>query len=459
MKSIRVLIAAVVATALVQGTAATSARGGSATSDVTWSDTESATGNAVSEWNQIAVDILTGLPGPAGGAPPAAQIHVGMVQGAVYDAVNAIGPQRYRPYLLHRRFSARASKDAAAATAANGVLHNIVSTVPNLSEEARATLLASLATQYANSLDAIANGRSERKGIAAGRAAAGAMIAARQDDGRFGPTQWVPDTAPGHWSPLMDPATGLPVLDPTPWVGRVKPFTLKTSSQFRTRGPKALSSDAWAREFNEVKALGAVNSTNRTTEQTYIARWWQSTPVVSWNEVARDLIARTGLGRTDSARLLAMENLSGADASINCWNDKYYWDFWRPWNAIHRAAEDGNPATEPDASWMPLIAAPYPDHPSGHLCQDAAHTRVLKRFFGDVIAGGYQITSRSLLLGPTDPTIRAFGSFSQAIAEIVEARIWAGLHYRTADIQGTALGRKVARYAVAHTLQPVRRPH
>lgn len=455
MRSIRVMIAAVAAAALVQGTASTSARGVSTTGDAT----SDPTGNAVTEWNQIAVDTLTGLPGPAGGAPPAAQIHVAMVQGAVYDAVNAIGPKRYRPYLVHRRFSGRASKDAAVATAANGVLHDIVSTVPNLPEETRATLLESLATQYADSLAVIPNGWSERRGMAAGRAAARAMSAARRDDGRFGPTQWVPSTAAGHWWPLMDPATGLPVLDPTPWAGAVDPFTLQTSSQFRTRGPNALSSDAWAREFNEVKALGAANSTTRTTEQTYIARWWQSTPVVSWNRVARDLIAREGLGRTDSARLLAMENLSGADASISCWNDKYHWDFWRPWNAIRRAGEDGNPATEPDPGWTPLIAAPYPDHPSGHLCQDAAHTQVLKRFFGNVVDGGYQITSRSVLLGPTDPTIRSFGSFSQAIAEVVEARIWAGLHYRTADLQGRALGRKVARYAALHYFQPVRHRH
>ena len=449
MKSIRVGTAAVMAAVLMPGTAEASADRVSPTSHVT--------GNVITEWNQIAVDTLTGLPGPAGGAPPAAQVHVAMVQGAVYDAVNAIGRKRYRPYLLRKRFSARASKDAAAATAANGVLRDIVSTVPNLPEETRAALLESLAMQYDESLADIPNGRSERKGIAAGRAAARPRRAARRDEGRCGASLWVPNNAPGHWAPLVDPATGLPVLDPTPWGGAVKPFALRTSSQFRTRGPNALSSDAWAREFNEVKRLGAADSTTRTTEQTYVARWWQSTPVVSWNQVARELIGRERLGRTDSARLLALENLSGADASINCWNDKYHWDFWRPWNAIRRAAEDGNPATEPDAGWTPLIAAPYPDHPSGHLCQDAAHTQVLKRFFGNAIDDGYQITSRSALLLPTDPKTRTFGSFSTAIAEIVEARIWAGLHYRTADLQGKALGRKVATYTACHILQPVRR--
>jgi hypothetical protein len=417
------------------------------------------TGNAVTAWNQIAVSTLIALPGPAGGAPPAAQVHVAMVQGAVYDAVNAIEPKHYRPYLLDRRFSARASKDAAVATAAHGVLYNIVSTVPNISDTDRAALLQALDTQYANSLAAIPNGPFKAQGVAAGNAAADAMIAAREDDGRFGPSQWVPNTDPGHWWPLTDQTTGQLILDPTPWVGGVKPFLMQSSSQFRTPGPNELSSTAWAQDFNEVKTIGAANSVVRTPEQTYIARWWQSTPVASWNAVASDLVSRNGLDIADSARLLAMENLSGADAAINCWNDKYYWDFWRPWNAIQRAAEDGNPATEPDPAWTPLITAPYPEHPSGHLCLDGAHTRVLQMFFGDVINGGYKITSISTLLEPDDPRTRTFGSFSQALAEIREARIWAGLHYRTADVQAEALGRNVADYMAANYFQPVGHAH
>jgi hypothetical protein len=271
---------------------------------------------------------------------------------------------------------------------------------------------------------------------------------------RFGPSQWVPNSAPGHWQPLLNP-DGTQMLDPTPWVGGVKPFLLQSSSQFRTAGPLALGSAAYAAEFNEVKALGAVNSATRTPEQTYIARWWQSTPVASWNAVARDLMGRNGVEAVDAARLLAMQNLSTADARINCWNDKYYWDFWRPWNAIPRAAEDGNPATEPDPTWTALITAPYPEHPSGHLCQDGAYLRVLGMFFGDAIEGGFQITSRSTLLLPDDPRTRTFSSFSQALAEIIEARIWAGLHYRTADVQAELLGRNVADYMAENYFQPV----
>jgi hypothetical protein len=413
---------------------------------------------AVTHWNAIAVNTLTGLPGPAGGAPPATQINMGMVQGAVYDAVNATTPKHHRPYLLKRRFAATASKEAAVATAAYAVLSNIVSTVPaSISFPTKASVLASLKSQYDASLGAIPDSPFKNRGVAAGQAAAEAMITARQGDGRFGPSQWVPNSAPGHWQPQVNPATGLPILDPTPWVGGVKPFLMTSSSQFRTAGPPALSSATWATEFNEVKSLGRATGSTRTADQTYIAKWWQSTPVASWNAVARDLIARNNLDLADSARLLAMQNLSAADAGINCWNDKYHFDFWRPWNAIPRAAEDGNTATDPDPTWTALITAPYPDHPSGHICNDGAHTGVLRMFFGDVIDGGYQITSASTFLGPADPKTRSFNSFSQALAELIEARIWAGLHYRTADVQAQQLGQNVVTYMAANYFQPVGR--
>jgi hypothetical protein len=409
-------------------------------------------GNAATEWNVTAVDTLVNLPGPAGGAPPASQVNVGMTQGAVFDAVNAID-RRYKPYLLTRRFPATASKDAAVATAAYTVLAHIVATVPaSISFPGRNAVLQSLASRYAASLAAIPTSSAKTQGIAAGTAAAAAMIDARQGDGRFGPSQWVPNRAPGHWQPLSTP-TGQPILDPTPWVGGVRPFLLQSSSQFRTPGPNGLSTAAWAKDFNEVKLLGSANSAVRTGTQTYIARWWQSNPVASWNAVASDLVAGYGLDLADTARLLAMENLSGADAAINCWNDKYFWDFWRAWNAIPRAIEDGNPATDPEP-WSALITAPYPEHPSGHICLDAAHTRVLQMVFGtDAPPGGFQITSASTLLDPADARTRSFSSFSQAIAELIEARIWAGLHYRAADVQAYDLGRNVADYMAANSFQ------
>jgi len=407
-------------------------------------------GNGVTEWNLIAVNTLVSLPPKAGGAPPASQINMGMTQGAVYDAVNAIGPEQYQPYLLKRRFSAKASKEAAVATAAYRVLSNIVSTVPaSIPFPTRDSLLQSIATQYAASLARISDSRSKAQGIAAGNAAADAMIAARQNDGRFAPFQSVSNPAPGHWQPLSP--GGTPMLDPTPWVGGVKPFLLQSQSQFRTAGPNALTSAAYAADFNEVKALGSVNSTVRTDDQRKFAIFWQSNPVATWNSVARQLVVLYGVDVTDSARLFAMQNLSAADAAITGWNDKYYWDFWRPWDAIHRAADDNNPATEADLTWTPLLTAPYPEHPSGHLSHDSAHLAVLRMFFGtDEIPGGYEVTS-------TQPgaTPRRFDRLSQALAEIIEARIWAGLHFRTADLQAVSLGRNVVNYMANNYFQQV----
>jgi len=372
-----------------------------------------------------------------------------MTQGAVYDAINAIEP-RHQPYLLATHFNANASKEAAAATAAYRVLSNIVSTVPaTIPFPNRASLQASLDAAYAASLDAIPNGPPKTEGINAGNAAADAMITARQNDRRFGPSPWVPNYEPGHWQPLLNP-DGTLQLDPTAWVANVRPFLIRSSSQFRTDGPNTLTSTAYAEDFNEVKALGRVDSTTRTPEQTHIAIFWQGAPPpLAWNGVARNLVEQYAIDIGDSALLFAMLNLSAADSAINCWNDKYYWDFWRPWTAIQRASEDGNPDTDPDPSWTALLTAPYPEHPSGHLSGDGAHLEVLQMFFGtDKIRFGV-ISSR--FPGET----RYFDRFSDALKEIIDARIWAGLHFRTADVQAKILGRKVVHYMEKHYFQPV----
>jgi hypothetical protein len=410
--------------------------------------------NEVTKWNEIATSTLVLIPGPAGGAPPALQVNMGMTQGAVYDAVNAITPHHHRPYLLKRRFSARASEEAAVATAAYRVLSDIIATVPaGIAFPNRGSLLQSLAAQYATSLASISDTQFKRQGIAAGNAAADVMIAARQNDGRFGPSQWVPNSAPGHWQPLLP--NGTAPLDSTAWIGGVQPFLLQSSAQFRTAGPHALTSAAYTAEFNEVKALGSVTSTARTPDQTHNALFWQSAggPALLWNGVARNLAEDPAhaLDNADTARLLAMMNLTAADAAINCWNDKYHFDFWRPWQAIRQADLDGNPATAPDPDWTPLLTAPYPDHTSGHLCLDGAHLSVLQMFFGtDVMHFG--VTS-SQFGGET----RFFERFSDPLREITEARIWAGLHFRAADVQGLNLGVNVANYMADNYFQPVGR--
>jgi hypothetical protein len=410
--------------------------------------------NEVTHWNEIATNILVAFPPAAGGAANSLQINLGMTQGAVYDALNAIEP-RYQPYLLQTRFARGASKKAATATAAYRVLSNIVSTVPDSIQFLnKQQLLDMLTAERTNSLNGIPDGPPKTIGIAAGNAAADAMIAARQNDGRFGPSPWVPNPAPGHWQPLV--VNGTPMLDPTAWVANVRPFLIQSPSQFRTDGPNALTSTAYAEDYNEVKALGSANSTTRTPEQTHIGLFWQSAggPALLWSGVARRLIAdpQYAVDMVDSALLFAMMNLSAADAAINAWNDKYYWDFWRPWNAIPRATEDSNPDTEPDAFWTALLTAPYPEHPSGHLSLDGAALEVLKMFFGTNQVR-FGVTS-SRFAGET----RYFDRFSDALNDIIDARVYAGLHFRTADVQGRILGRKVAHYMAKHYFQPLRSP-
>jgi hypothetical protein len=417
----------------------------------------------VLKWNRIAMSTLLQppmgtLPPVAGGAPAAAPIHLGMTQAAVYDAVNAIEPKHYRPYLLKRRFAATASEDAAVATAAYDVLSSIVRGVPQgIAFPNRQTLLDSLSAAYDESLGAIDDSPSKAQGIAAGHGAADAMIAAREGDGRYGPSQWrgapngdLNQIPVGHWSPLLP--NGTIALDPTPWVGGVRPFLIESSSQFRTPGPNALTGAAYTADYNEVKALGGdgvVTSTARTPDQTRTALFWTGAGGAFWSVVARDLIEDRNIDLANSARLLAMMNLAAADAVINCWNDKYYWDFWRPWNAIARAAEDGNPATVPEAGWTPLRSAPYPEHPSGHMCLDGGHVGALQLFFGtDEIA--FDVTSFVVTDHPNH-----YDRFSQTLDEIEDARVWAGLHFRTADVQGEQLGLNVAHYMGEHYFQPV----
>ena len=411
--------------------------------------------NEVTNWNQIATNTLVAFPAAAGGAASALQVNMAMPQGAVYDAVNAIEP-RHQAYLLTTQFNPTASKEAAVATAGYRVLSNIVQTVPpSIPFPNRTALQESLNAAYEASLNAIPDGEAKTEGIAAGNAAADAMIAARQGDGRFGPSQWEQSTGLGHWQPLLPDGTS--PLDPTPWVGGVDPFLLESSSQFRTDGPRELTSNQYAKDVNEVKALGGNGlpggtPSARTFEQTQIALFWQSVggPTITFNRVARDLVEDPsyGVDIDDSALLFGMLNLTVADASINCWNDKYHFDFWRPWQAIREADTDGNPKTEPDTSWAPLLTAPYPEHPSGHLCQDGALLTVLRSFFGrDKIS--FSVTSSRF----TQP--RDFGRFSEPLKEIIEARIWAGLHFRTADVQAAELGKNVAEFMKENYFQPL----
>ena len=409
--------------------------------------------NAATKWNRIAsTSIMTPAPVGAGQAPHLAVLSLAMVQGAVYDAVNAIDGGR-QPYLVAPQADPSFSKDAAVAAAAYGVLVGLFS-----------GQAASLLTQYNDSLAEIADGPAKAGGIGVGEATAAAMLAARANDGRFGPFTVVEGTDPGDWrlGPPQGPA-GTVARDPAPWVGNVHPFLVPNVEMLRTDGPNALTSAAYATDFNEIKALGSLTSTSRTPDETAAAIFWQDSGSAIWNRIYRDLAASEDLDVVESARLYAMTNLAAADGAIGCWNDKWHWSFWRPITAIRAAATDGNPATEADPNWVPLfdptvpVSGPplvtpgFPDHPAGHTCISSAAVNALQAFFGtDKIS----FTAVSNKCSPAPCPGRHFDRFSVALKEIIDARVWGGIHFRTADVQGSVLGKKVAHYLEKNYFQP-----
>jgi len=270
------------------------------------------------------------------------------------------------------------------------------------------------------------------------------MLAARTGDGRGGPQVAVPGTQPGQWRPTPP----LLAIDPVSWVGNVKPFLLPSGSMFRSDGPNALTSAAYAADFAEVKSLGSATSTTRTADETDAALWWQDNGAALYNRIVRNVGVGKGLGIVDAARLFAMTDLAGADAMINCWNDKYYWSFWRPITAIRLAGTDGNPGTVADPAWTPLIATPpFPDHPSGHSCEVGAFANTLQAFFGTDKVSFSAFSNNS-------QTTRHFARFSLMLKEVLDARVWGGIHFRTADVQGSVIGMKVSQYLVKHFFAP-----
>jgi hypothetical protein len=401
--------------------------------------------NEVTKWNEIAVNTVNAQ-APLASAPNAGSIFVAMVQGAVYGAVNAVD-RHGEPYLVNRSFP-KASADAAAATAAFRVLDTLFPSV-------------GLEIAYGGSLAGIPNGAAKAQGIEVGEIAAAAMLA-EGHDGRTVIGCTFGSGLAGVWEPLAGPG-GAPACDPTPWVGNAKPFVVESASQFRTAGPYPLDSAAYAADFNEVKALGAWNSATRTSAQTHAAAFWQTNPAANYNAIARRFVDQLSLDVADSARLFALLDLSAADALINAWNDKYYWNFWRPITAIHKADIDGNLATDKDLAWKPLFdpsvmdpaiigvgpptlltGPPYPEHPSGATSYASASMHAFEAFFGTDEMTFYATSSRF----PGEQ--RVFHRFSDLTNEVIEARIWAGIHFRNADVQAANLGREVVDYVHTH---------
>ena len=387
--------------------------------------------DTVTDWHAYAT---TALGATAGQTPPVSVLHLAMVHGAMYDAVNAID-RRYEPYLYEPRAARRwYSKDAAAATAAYHVLVGIL--------PAQQPTLAAL---YAASLASVPPGQARDGGVAVGAAAAATMLAARANDGRFGAPGFPIGTQPGQWRPTPPNF----VNDPNAWLARVRPFLIRNTSQYRSGGPNPLRSRRYAREFNEVKTVGSATSSIRTLNQTDAARYWAG-GFAPWILLAGQLSLARDLDLADNARLFARLYLTGADAGIACWTDKGRWLFWRPVTAIREAATDGNPATVADPAWLPLInTPPYPDHPSGLTCFGGAFAATLAHFFGTSRIA-FSVTSAN------SGTTRSYASFSQMLHEGINARVWSGIHFRTADEDGARIGVTVARYSMRHYFAPKR---
>lgn len=395
--------------------------------------------NEVTKWNEIAVTTVLAQP-PVASQPPAAAVFMATVQGAVYGAANAVD-RHGRPYLVDRSFP-KASLDAAVATAAFRVIDGTFSAQH-----------AALQAAYDSSLAAIPDGSSKEQGIEVGRIAAEAMLA----EGHFDPVAMPCDfgSGPGVFQVLAGQA-----CDPTEWVAHAVPFLVQSASQFGTAGPYPLTSAAYAADVNEVEALGSINSAVRTPEQSHIAAFWQSNPAPGYNALGRRFVAQLSLSTRDSALLFAMIDLNAADALINTWNDKYHWTFWRPIAAIRNADTDGNQDTVKDGSWTPLfdpslpvsvggvgpalITPPFPDHPSGHASATSATMNAFRSFFGTNDMTFFLTSSRF----PGEQ--RYYDHFSDVTDQVIEARIWAGIHFRHADQAAASLGRQVEAYTHEH---------
>jgi hypothetical protein len=297
-------------------------------------------------------------------------------------------------------------------------------------------------------LAAIPDGKAKADGIAIGEQVAKAVLAKRANDGlERNPTLGdlnPPAPGPGVWQPAPAP---LPVLGLR--LPGVRPLALRSGSQFRPDGPNALTSQEYAADFNQVKDLGRFDSATRTAEQTTQARFWTDHDIRQWNDGMLRLAAARGLDLVQTARMLAMAHVAGGDAMIACFDAKYHYWFWRPYQAIPQAGSDGNPATEPDPSWRPLGATPnFPEYPSAHACHSSAVVGALDAFF-DTDKVPFTLDSR------VTHTTRTYNRLQDVVKDVDLARVLVGFHFLNSDLQGTSLGRKVGRYVADHFFQPL----
>jgi hypothetical protein len=418
----------------------------------------SASADVVTDWNLNAARAATAACLHISGNGLVEARMYAMTHVAIHDALNAID-RRSRPYVFHAVASARTSQAAAVAAAARDVLVSVIALLPE-SPQCTANGIAQANADYAVALAAIPAGPAKTNGIALGQAAAAAILELRASDGSnqnmfdFG---YQGGTEPGEWR--FTP--GYPLAFGPDW-GKVTPFVLNRSSQFRPAPPYKLTSKKYAADLNEIKALGGDDITTpsaRTPEQTEIGRFWIESSPLSWNRLARAVSAARGLTVWENARLFGLLNLAMADGYIASWDTKYHYKYWRPVTAIQLADTDGNPDTEADPNWTPLeLTYPMPDYDSGHAVQGGAAAEVLKQVFGtDEIS--FTACSTSLPAGSncTDasPVLRSFSSFSEAADENAVSRIYIGIHFRNAVEEGVEHGRRISKRAVNLFMRPV----
>jgi hypothetical protein len=389
--------------------------------------------DVINAWNQITIRTVVAM---GGQPPPAAFVYGAYVQAAVYNAVVAI-EGGYAPYKSDIAPQPGASVEAAVATAAYQVLVNYFTS--------DAQVMA-LTADYSASLAAIPDGQAKDAGIAIGAEAAAEIIEERANDGRNADIGFsMPAPGPGVWQ--------LPagVNPQTPWMSQLKPFMLVSPDQFRPGPPPDLGSSEWARQYNEVLLYGRNTSQARTAEQTEIARFWTAHPFTHYNTAFQQLAVSRGLSTVETARLLVMGNMVSADALIGCWDAKYHYLFWRPQAAIAQGESDGNGQTTGDPGFLPLIPTPpHPEYPSGHGCLTSAVAEVLVKVLGTQRIE-FDIPS---FVANTQP--RHYTMANELIQEIIDARVWSGIHYQVSDLTGVNLGRKVAHWTIKRYFLPER---
>jgi hypothetical protein len=388
--------------------------------------------DVITDWNLALIKATETA--PVTPAPITTRV-AAIVQAAVFDAVNGI-ERHYSPIFVQPAAPEGASVQAAAVEAAYVTL---VDLYPAQQATFNQQKTASLAQITDSSL-------AVQQGLAWGQTVANQIWTWKSQDGFLNTDPpYLGGTNPGQWRPT--PPAMAPGLDPQ--LATTIPWVLRSPSQFRAAGPPSLTSDQFTADFNETMSMGSATNSGRTADQTLAANFWQAgNPPDYWDQAALSLAQLHQYSFSGRARLLALVNLGMADAMIGCWDSKYNYSFWRPITAIQLANTDGNPATPTNPTWTPLIVTPpFPEYPSAHSCASGAAARILAETFGEATPFG--VVSLAM-----PGVTRQFHNFTEALAEVANARVFGGIHFRTATIDGTSLGISVADYVMKNALLP-----